>query len=49
MSYLSKEIERLLKQKEQASLIRKQYSCGIFQEYDSSTGQGKIREQGRNR
>jgi hypothetical protein len=33
MRYLSEEIEKLLKQKNQESLIRKQYSCGIFQEY----------------
>ncbi len=35
MNYLSKDIERLLKKKNMESLVRKQYSCGIFQEYDA--------------
>jgi len=33
MRYLSEEIERHLKYKNQESLVRKQHSCGIFQEY----------------
>jgi hypothetical protein len=34
MPYLSKDIERLIKRNQQTSLVRRQYSCGIFQEYD---------------
>jgi hypothetical protein len=34
MRYLSKEIERLISKKQGNSLVRKQRSCGIFQEYD---------------
>lgn len=35
MQYLSKEIEALAKRKklEEKSLVKKQYSCGIFQDY----------------
>jgi hypothetical protein len=34
MQYLSKEIEALAKKnKSEKSLIKKQYSCGIFQDY----------------
>lgn len=35
MAYLSKDIEVLAKRKKQLSksLIKKQYSCGIFQDY----------------
>lgn len=35
MQYLSKEIEALAKRKKhgEKSLLKKQYSCGIFQDY----------------
>jgi len=36
MGYLSTEIERLWQRREQKSLVRKQHSCGIFQEYDAN-------------
>ena len=47
MQYLSKEIEALAKNKEKTakSLVKKQNSCGIFQDvdmlYQSSTETGK--------
>ena len=38
MTYLSPEIERLAKRRmtEEKSLIKKEYSCGIFQDYGDS-------------
>jgi hypothetical protein len=33
MTYLSPEIEALAKRKESASLVKKENSCGIFQDY----------------
>lgn len=35
MQFLNKEIEVLVRRKKSKSLIKKQISCGIFQEYDS--------------
>ncbi len=37
MQYLNKEIEKLAKKKTGNSLIKKQYSCGIFQDLGIST------------
>tara|TARA_R110000868_G_scaffold138840_6_gene353330 strand:+ start:225 stop:371 length:147 start_codon:yes stop_codon:yes gene_type:complete len=33
MTYLSPEIEALVKRKKEISLIKKEISCGIFQDY----------------
>jgi hypothetical protein len=33
MAYLSKQIEAFAKKKQQHSLIKKENSCGIFQDY----------------
>lgn len=35
MQFLNKEIEVLVRRKKSKSLIKKQISCGIFQEYDT--------------
>lgn len=37
MTYLSPEIEALAKRKERNSLIKKENSCGIFQDYGKET------------
>ncbi|ADV51350.1 hypothetical protein I2486_20180 [Cellulophaga sp. E16_2] len=37
MTYLSPEIEALAKRKETASLVKKENSCGIFQDYGKIT------------
>ena len=37
MQYLNKEIEKLAKKKAGNSLIKKQFSCGIFQDLGIST------------
>jgi hypothetical protein len=42
MRYLSKEIERLITKKQENSLVRKQHSCGIFQEYDQGFDQHDV-------
>lgn len=42
MPYLSKEIERLITKKQENSLVRKQHSCGIFQEYDPGFDQKEV-------
>ncbi|WP_411030772.1 hypothetical protein [Spongiimicrobium sp. 3-5] len=36
MQYLSKEIEALVKSNNKKSLVKKQESCGIFQDYGKS-------------
>ncbi|WP_279305972.1 hypothetical protein [Flagellimonas aquimarina] len=35
MQFLNKEIEVLVRRKKSKSLVKKQISCGISQEYDS--------------
>ena len=37
MQYLNKEIEVLLKKKKTQSLVKKQHSCGIFQDLGKTT------------
>lgn len=37
MQFLNKEIESLVKHKRSKSLVKRQVSCGIFQEYDTQT------------
>ncbi|NJB69872.1 hypothetical protein GGR42_000334 [Saonia flava] len=37
MQYLNKEIENLAKKKAAKSLVKKQYSCGIFQDLGKTT------------
>ena len=46
MKYLSKEIEALAKKKRQAgtSLIKKEYSCGIFQDYGTGNSSTPVKE-----
>jgi len=34
MQYLSEEIASLVKRKQASSLVKKQYACGIFQDYN---------------
>lgn len=35
MQYLNKQIEALVKQKKSRSLVKKQVSCGIFQDLEN--------------
>ncbi len=36
MQFLSKEIEALTRRKETASLVKREISCGIFQDVDNT-------------
>lgn len=42
MQFLNKQIEALAKRKKTQSLIKKQISCGIFQDMESKQMDGKI-------
>lgn len=42
MTYLSPEIEALAKRKERNSLIKKENSCGIFQDYGKESYQSPL-------
>lgn len=44
MQFLSPQIESLIKNKKKTSLIKKENSCGIFQDYGKSTKQVQLNE-----
>nr|WP_299337879.1 hypothetical protein [Allomuricauda sp.] len=47
MQYLNKEIENLVKRKKSKSLVKKQISCGIFQDLESAETNPKERTSSR--
>ncbi|UII75860.1 hypothetical protein LV716_16585 [Flagellimonas sp. HMM57] len=42
MQFLNKEIEALVKRKKSKSLVKKQISCGIFQDLENETNPPEI-------
>ncbi|WP_165395211.1 hypothetical protein [Flagellimonas allohymeniacidonis] len=47
MQYLNREIENLVKRKKSKSLLKKQVSCGIFQDLESAEINPQERTSGR--
>ncbi len=44
MQFLNKEIEALVKRKKSKSLVKKQISCGIFQDLENEKTSTKIHQ-----